>query len=276
MKKTFFTILAFSGFMVMAGLSVLNSGGKTNSTGSPGEGKCGDCHSGGGGQTAVTISSNIPSNQYVPGQTYNITVTVSNSNFSNFGFAAEVLHASTNDNSGTIANPGTGVQVQNSMGGRKTATHTSPKSGTGTADFTFEWTAPSTPDTVKIYAIGNAVNLNGGTSGDSPAQSATVIALTPQIPSSTNTAQNQTKLQVFPNPTTDLLHIQLPFTNQYATIQLLDLQGKSIATLFNQALESNQNVLTLSIPDHLPNGNYILYISNAQSQAFSQKVIIQR
>lgn len=260
----------------LQGLSVLNSGGKTNATGSPGEGTCANCHSGGSGQTIVTISSNIPSNQYVPGQTYTITVSVRNPSFSKFGFAAEVLHSTSNNNSGTIANPGSGVQVLNSMGGRKTATHTSPKSGTGMADFTFDWTAPSTPDTVKIYAIGNAVDGNGGTSGDTPAQAATVITLTPQIPSASIAALNQPNFQVFPNPTSEQIHVQLPFSNQQTTIQLLDLQGKSVAPLFNHLLDANQNVITLSVPEHLPNGNYILYILNEKGQAFSKKLSIQR
>ncbi|HRI46876.1 MAG TPA: T9SS type A sorting domain-containing protein [Ignavibacteriaceae bacterium] len=46
-------------------------------------------------------------------------------------------------------------------------THTSPKQAVdGIVTFTFNYTAPATPQTITLYGAGNSVNLNGGNDGD--------------------------------------------------------------------------------------------------------------
>ena len=80
MKRT--VLLASLLIILLASSSfVIFSSGIAGKTGSPGEGTCANCHSGGGGTTTLSISASpsFTANQYLPGQNYTITVTVLNS-----------------------------------------------------------------------------------------------------------------------------------------------------------------------------------------------------
>lgn len=276
MKKNIITISIVSTFAIISSAYVAKfSTGKTDSTGSPGEGTCANCHSGGSGTTVVNVSFNpsITSGSYTPGQTYTITVNVINNPFSKFGFACEILDAS-NNNAGTMSNPGTGVQFMVGSNGRNVAAHTTPKTGTGSAQFTFEWTAP-TSGIVNLYAIGNAVNGNGSTTGDKPSSTFS-LSLNPDL---TAVAINHPTIQsisVFPNPVKDVLNIQMNTSTKIenAEIQILDLSGKNI--FYNQfSLASGNNQLSFNLPENISNGLYIINIKH-QHQKVSKLMMIQK
>jgi len=196
MKILFFFILeiVFTGTTAF----IISSGGIINRTGSPGETTCSACHGGGSGVTQVAISGSptFTANQYVPGQTYTISVNVMNNPFSLFGFNAEILNTSNND-AGNITTAFSGVQVVTST--RKNVTQTTPKTGTGSALFQFEWVAPLT-GTATIYAAGNAVDGTGGTGSDTPGNS--TLTLTPDLSAGINEAiaSGISGLNVYPNP----------------------------------------------------------------------------
>ena len=120
---------------------ILNNGGIANRTGSPGETTCVACHSGGAGTTIISISAtpSFSANQFVIGQTYTVSCTVSNSAFTKFGFDAEILDVS-NVNAGNITAGLSGVQIINAT--RRNVTQTTPKTGSGSAVFEFVWVAP--------------------------------------------------------------------------------------------------------------------------------------
>ena len=125
--------------------ALANSAGKTGQSTSG----CGSCHgSSASSDTTVSFSSSVT--EVDAGDSITITLTVDNSGQSKFG-----MNVSATD--GTLA-AGTGTQAS---GGE--ITHDGAQS-TGT--FTFDWTAPSTGGTVTFSGAGNAVNDNGGTSGD--------------------------------------------------------------------------------------------------------------
>ena len=111
------------------------SSGIPGRTGSPGETTCTACHGGGSGITLVNISATpaFISNQYVPGTTYTVNVSVTNNPYSKFGFGCEILDASSNTDAGIMLTPLVGVQFLTASNGRINAVHTSPKSGTGSA-----------------------------------------------------------------------------------------------------------------------------------------------
>jgi hypothetical protein len=121
------------------------------------------CHT---GMTPViapnaTITSNIPSTGYVPGQTYTFTAAVVSPKV-RFGF-----QASTQDSVGNYK--GTIIVTNSSktkITGTKYITHT--QSGNNQSSWSWNWVAPALGSgPVKVTGAILAANNNGGTSGDS-------------------------------------------------------------------------------------------------------------
>ncbi|MBL7923696.1 MAG: hypothetical protein JNL88_05820 [Bacteroidia bacterium] len=167
-------ILILPLFTVLIMSSVLRQSGIAGKTGSPGEPTCVDCHSdfalnSGGG--SISIGNTGMNNwQYVPGQTYPITVTVSHQGSSLFGLGLECL-TSSNNNAGTfgIVNSSTQLMTRLVAGvSRINVVHTlNGGTGTNSKTFTFNWTAPPAgTGNVTFYFTGNAANGDDSTGGD--------------------------------------------------------------------------------------------------------------
>ncbi len=127
-------------------------------TGAPGESNCTDCHSGSvlSAQGVVTLTG--LSADYVPGQTYNLSISVS-SGVKN-GFEMVILDDS-DQQAGSFTNGAhTGTIVSN---GREYIRH----SASNTNSFDFDWTAPSTDmgDLTVYYAFNKSDN-GGSTAND--------------------------------------------------------------------------------------------------------------
>ncbi len=137
--------------------------GITGTTGSSGSG-C-NCHST-SPNTNTSVSASIEGGSWTvnTGETYEITITVSNSSQSAAGLNVAIKDAANGgSNAGSITSlSGQGTQVS---GGE--LTHTTRKNiSNDEATFTFEWTAPNSPGTYYLRANGNAVNSNSQNSGD--------------------------------------------------------------------------------------------------------------
>ncbi len=254
---------------------IISSGGFINATGSPGEGTCSGCHGGGSGTTIVSISGlpNFTANQYVPGQTYTVTINVSNNAYTRFGFDAEILDP-TNVNAGNMTVGFAGVQIVNST--RKNATHTVFKTGSGAAIFQFEWVAPLS-GTATIYAAGNAVDGTGGTGGDQPSAGANLV-LSPSTGMSVNeaTLSGISGLNVYPNP------IKSEFKISYNLIEnanvkagLYNLQGQEIGEITNENQAIGAHVIEATLPTDLAKGVYFVKLSVDGKQAAQRLIITQ-
>ncbi len=114
------------------------------------------CHGSSSTNTSVQINSDIPSAGYLTGETYNITVLISNSTKSQAGF-----NLSSSD--GTLIAGSTSKLINGE------ATHSPQQNlSNGAVTFVVQWEAPSTAPTGNIVfsAAGNATNGDGGTTGD--------------------------------------------------------------------------------------------------------------
>jgi hypothetical protein len=168
--------------------ALAHKAGEAGATGSPGEPTCANptCHDTyavNSGTGSTTITSNIPSTGYVPGTTYSVTVTVSQTGVTLFGFGFEALNSS-NTNAGTIAvTSSSTMQLQNASNGRVNIVHRQGGgAGSGIKAFTFNWTAPSANiGNVTFYAAGNASNSSNTDSGDRIYTTSVVIPATPTI-----------------------------------------------------------------------------------------------
>jgi hypothetical protein len=245
MKKIYaFSILVITGIAVLSFYGSLNSGGKAGSTGSPGEGTCGACHSGGSSSVSgasITATPQFTNNQYIPGQTYTVNVIALAVGFNAYGFGCEILNAANNNNIGTMQNPGAGVQLLNAPNGRTNATQTAPKTGMPVI-FSFEWVAPSS-GTANIYACVNAVNGNGGTSGDFVMT--TSLSLSPSNTSGIkDLTNNGIELNIYPVPFNNELNINMRSEKSLSDVKALiyDFHGKKVfeSESFNLSVGENK------------------------------------
>ena len=153
-------------FLFIAIIFIANSGNPPNGrTGAPGDGRCSDCHGGNNFDGNVEIDG-LPST-IMTGETVSLTVNVNNTdgNAVRAGFQVVALLDSDNSNAGDFSENSGDLGTQTS-GGREYIEHRGAKNfSNNVASWTFEWTAPSEPGDVTLYAAGNIAN-GGGSSGD--------------------------------------------------------------------------------------------------------------
>jgi uncharacterized repeat protein (TIGR01451 family) len=134
---------------------------------------CAECHVSSGNTGAGQISITVPPT-YVPGQTYQITVTHTNSDPTRLRWGFQLTALDTSDEKvGELQNinPVLTQIIQGGPGGnRQYIEHASGGTfinQTGGASWTFNWTAPPTDvGVVTFYAAGNQANNDANTSGD--------------------------------------------------------------------------------------------------------------
>ncbi|MFM2385786.1 MAG: hypothetical protein RL660_543 [Bacteroidota bacterium] len=147
MNKRIYSVLTLLTAAVLYFSLSSSSGGYPN-----GSGGC-SCHGAANSATTVSVSG-FPST-YNAGQTYTLTLTVSNSTKVEAGFSLLV-------SGGTLGS----APVGTALNGTTEINHSTPQTMvSGTASWTFTWTAP-TSGSVTLSVAGNAVNNNNGTGGD--------------------------------------------------------------------------------------------------------------
>ncbi|HEY2971031.1 MAG TPA: PQQ-dependent sugar dehydrogenase [Pyrinomonadaceae bacterium] len=172
-------VAAFVGFLLSSNsttrrVQAFSSGPPAGYTGAPGEEPeaCAECHvpaDAGTGHISITAPQT-----YVPGQTYQITVTHSNTDPTRlrWGFELTVLDTS-DEKAGNLQTTDSFTQILNNQGpggARQYIEHSAVGTFVGqqnSASWTFNWTAPATDiGTVTFYTAGNQANNDGNTSGD--------------------------------------------------------------------------------------------------------------
>lgn len=255
MKKHYFFKIILLLIPVSAFLLMSSSTGRTDGrTGSPGDNgnTCAACHSGGNFNASTTITSNIPDTGYLLNTAYTININT-NSTASVHGFQ---LTAENNSNTkiGTFT-AGTGSRVSGQR-----ITHTSPSAS---GNWSFTWTSPSTDlGRVTFYTALNAANGNGGTSGDQ------IVTATTSSPSLSVLEANRLKFEMYPNPASEKVTIQLPSDSDKATVKFYDYVGRLALTKYITSLDTKIDINNLST------GVYIIKVVSADkigSQKFIKK-----
>lgn len=259
------------------GQSTLSSGGIDGAAASPkdiinwgGTGYCADCH--GASSTGVSITINAsPSlaGGYVPGQVYNMSVTVAKSGINYYGYNFEVQTAS-NTNAGDFAvTNAVNTRTFNTLG-TLNMSHKTPSNGTNGYTFTFNWIAPLTSvGTVTMYAAGVAANLNGQDTGDFVAKTSMSVAA---APTGINEISNDHSLKMYPSPASDQFTIELKNgVSQNAVVKLFNIEGKEINNL---SYAFNGNSIRVVLPTSLEKGVYFVKVID-NGKILSQKLITQ-
>lgn len=267
MKKTLtlLTVIASVIVLVLIDSTPTQSnptGAPAGNTGSPGDGKTcatSSCHAGTAQTKAGMISSDIPSSGYVPGSTYNITVSISQPGINRWGF-----QISPQDNAGNRL--GT-LSLSNTIETKLTlstyVTHTSNgTSGSGTKTWSFKWKAPSAgTGSVPFYAAVMAANNNGGTSGDQVFTD--VMTINESAPTSLKDIA-EFDFIIFPQPVSDnMLQIQCNtnLIEQIKNIRIIDISGKIQNFSYNPGKMITSNTLNIPLENIKP-GIYLLEIQN--------------
>ena len=237
-------------------------------TGSPADGaNCTACHTG-STQTAVSwISSNIPVGGYAPGATYTFTLAGTHTGVAKFGFEITAENAAkAKMGVFTITNT-TETQYTNMM---HAVTHTGNgiTPSNNSKSWSFDWTAPVTGSgSVIFYASLNAANGDNATSGDVIYN--TNYTYTEDLSIGINNKNQNNSFSIFPNPSTDILNIQLISTNSFE-IRVLDMIGKQMMT---EIVRFGTEVYKLDIST-LPKGVYVVQLKS-ENELFTKQFIKQ-
>jgi hypothetical protein len=140
-------------------------GGKTGSIGDNQE-SCSNCHYAGVGNGA-SITSNIPTSGYIPGETYTITATVEEAGRSKFGFEVTSEDNTGNKKGSFLA---TNSTETNTIINSTAITHKAGgTNGTNIKSWEFDWVAPgfaSSTGSVIFYGSFLGANGDGQNTGD--------------------------------------------------------------------------------------------------------------
>ncbi|MBN4065913.1 T9SS type A sorting domain-containing protein [Candidatus Amoebophilus asiaticus] len=171
MKKRSLYIFIVTSFLLLLSYQIVttySSGPPGGRTGAPGDATCISigCHTGtvntGSGTPSITIGGGDTT--YMASQTYTITVSITQTGITKFGFQIVVLDAN-NNNTGTITITNTTKTQTAVLSGRIYAEHKS--AGTSSSSWSFDWTSPSTDvGAITFFAAFVAANGDLTSSGD--------------------------------------------------------------------------------------------------------------
>lgn len=255
-------LIAFSGltmaFVPFSQLISNPTGAPAGSTGSPADGSTcfqSGCHFGSPEVKTDIITSDVPVSGYVPGTTYNITVSFTGSGPK--GFQVSPQNAS-GQLLGTLT-AGSGNKIVSS----KYVTHTSAQNG-ATATWTFKWQAPAKgTGSVTFYGAGAATrNTTWKTTYTAP-ESATAG----------NDDLSGISWSVYPNPCTDHLALNALLPKEAPVkISVRDLQGKQVQVLFEGEGKAGANRFEAPLNSELVAGLYILVLEQ-NGKEFTRKLV---
>lgn len=177
------------------------------------------------------------------GATVSFTIQVAHSSQQSAGVNIAVKTGENSETDAGTLTPAAGSGLK-SVGGE--LTHATPKSMSGgNASFSFTWTAPSTPGTYYLRAIGNAVNMNGQSNGDSW-NWMTPIAITVTEPTSVEpTLTSIENIAITPNPISDNATVKIELAkDEIMEIVVVNSYGEIVRQLAqNTALHAGSNFI---------------------------------
>lgn len=246
------------------------SGSPASNTGSPGDlsqtcSRSG-CHSGTASDREGMITSNIPISGYIAGQTYEMTVSITQSGISKWGFQISPQNP-TGSLLGTLTlTDATRTRFVGSGNKYITQTTVGSSGAAGTTSWSFNWTAPAagTGD-VTFYSTVMAANGNGNDNGDLVFKdNLTVIE---DLTSAFKKVEYIYNPFAFPNPVNgDGLTLTVP--TRVKVFQLYDLKGRLWLEIPNTSLQTSYMLNISSIPV----GVYLLKMKSDTTE-YMQRII---
>lgn len=242
-------------------------GAPSGRTGSPGDNSTcfNGCHGSNPGNgmanEALSITHNVPVTGYGPGNTYDVTVTMTSAGTNSFGFSLSPQNAGGAVLGTLIA--GAGTQL-NGGGGYVTQTE---NSGAGSKSWTFQWTAPTAgTGSVTFYCasiFGNSSFSNAGdfmVTGTETVQEGTTVGIFDQEAAS---------VSIYPNPAVDVIRLNAELESQTA-FEIIDLKGAIVQVGLINAGTNPAITLDRAIVN---SGMHLLRLSSAEGSTTTRIVV---
>jgi len=266
MNKFVIFLFALSACFILQSMVMKKDGAAPGYTGSPGDSlkNCTACHGGFASNVDNWITSDIPAEGYVPGQTYTITATNKEFGATRFGF-----EISPQDTLGNLL--GTMVITDavrtKFVGGTKYITYTeNGVEGKDSLSWTFKWVAPQT-DEVVFYGGFNS-NFDGHKGGDQTFLSQ--LKVKRNASTSISNVSSEQSLFVYPNPASD--YVLVEYDSKMAgnvSISVFDLNGKQVLSLMNGAISSGKFSKKFDVKS-LSDGQYLVKFELNGNSTFKQ------
>ena len=282
--------IIYTSFALLSGALMLtsNAGGvalgqNKGYTGAPGDEMtnpntpklCSSCHGGGTYNPTATIqlldANNTVVTKYTAGATYTVRFTITAGAGTPAGYGFQMIDIQDADNTnfkGFVqgAEPA-GTRIGILSNGRMYAEHTM-RSATNV--FNMKWKATTAgKGAISFYAVGNAVNGNGGIGGDNA--TASIKATFAEQTSALNELEKSvTEFNLFPNPTLEQLNIKMELqADKICDVQLTNELGKTVLST-KWSLKSGENQQNIDMTPYAA-GQYQLTLKNAEG-VFTKKV----
>jgi type IX secretion system substrate protein/Reeler domain-containing protein len=270
MKKhaLYYSFLIAIPFMAYVFIS-FSSGPSDGLTGSPGDSgnSCIICHDNlGNYNTAVNITTNIPTGGYALGTKYQITVTQTSTGAADHGF--EITAENSVASKVGVFSITDAVNTQSDILGHFVKHTLAGHEGPGSGTWSFDWTAPASDvGTITFYVA--SVAGNDSSSGGTTTVNTEVVFNTLTIGGVL--AVNDARLlqfSMYPNPSDSYVNLQLPSGTNKANVKIFDYLGK---TLIQKNLNNTNNNLDVS---NLSAGIYFVRIQS-DTKVGTKKLIVR-
>ncbi len=274
----FFLVISVTGIFAYSG------GPPDVRTGANGGMTCIDgCHTGselnsGGG--SMSITSNIPQAGYIPDTIYTITVSISQSSVSSYGFEANALSL-TGEQAGTIIVTDATNTKASTTNNITYIKHSKPASGSN-GSWSFDWEAPTGDAGVAtIYVAGNAANGNSAPSGDQIY--AKSVSFSPDLTTDVESEITPGKFQLhgnYPNPFNPSTSIKFELERTSRVIlKIYDITGREVRSLVSGQLTSGVHEMKWNGLNNngrqAATGTYILRLTAGGRTATSKMLLIK-
>lgn len=266
----------FKGFQAAPTNANGPSGGQS---GAPGEQNCTSCHNGatqdGSTENLLILNNDLGMGmtQYTPGATYTVNLSMA-SNPTKKGFQVTALNGANAMAGNFIAGANTQLKTATISGGqRKYATHKNTSNTSATQVWNWTWVAPANSEgAVTFYVATNKANNNNNDNGD-------LIYLSQHVflndDASIDESVQENNFNVGYSPEKEAILVTFATLSIVPTsLNLLDLQGKSVYAKKLGATQVGKNQEWVSLPQHLPNGMYVVHFF-VGNKAYSAPISIQ-
>ncbi len=289
MKKKTHLIATIGVLFVGTGwiIDTKSNGAPVASTNAPGELTCNrsPCHTGSpldSGPGDLTFHIAGAEEGYMPGETYDVTVTMAQAGIERFGFQTLALHDLDTTNAGTWTVTDE-LRTRISSGilqyeGRKYMTYRyagttpfAPSQG----QWSFQWTAPETnTGPVTFYSAAVAANNDGTDQGDLAYTLQHTLA--PSIFASIgDRGPQRMHVHLFPNPVSDEVQVSYTTTTMGTTsIHISDPIARTSELLMRNMDTPGEHQVRMDLKGRFAAGAYLITVTN-NGAVSSHKLIIQ-
>lgn len=239
---------------------------------------CITCH--GGNTIAVDLNigitnldgSPLENDEYIPGTTYNMSVTIDATTGSPSAYGFQMVALSDIDQAeiNTWDNPSSNVEIAFASNTGRTYVEQNVPSSSNV--FTMDWTAPEAGrGDITFYSCGNGVNGNGSSNGDG-ATCSTLTLVEAETSSTLNLNPDFLRMELSPNPAIDILQVSVDTQlSEDLQLNILNLDGKLLHQ--QQYNSTGTNTVDLHISD-LPSGIYFVQLTNSKYSSISKWIKI--